>query len=62
MNRFLLFLLLIPIVGISQIQIGDKIEGGTTDTFGTSVAISADGNIIAVGAPYMGNNNSLGYV
>lgn len=59
MNRFLLFFLLIPIIGISQIQIGDKIEGDHgTDVFGGSVAMSADGNIIAVGATHNDNNGS----
>src|SRR5690554_2194806 len=59
MNRYLLFLLLIPLLGIAQTQIGQKIEGDTgTDAFGQSVTISADGNIIAVGAPYNGGNGS----
>src|SRR5690606_37155992 len=34
-------------------QIGDDIEGEAAgDQFGQSIALSADGNIIAVGAPY----------
>lgn len=59
MNRFLLFFLLIPVIGISQIQIGEKIEGDHgTDAFGRSVAMSADGNIIVVGAELNDNNGS----
>lgn len=59
MNRFLLFFLLIPVIAISQIQIGDKIEGDHgTDGFGRSVAVSADGNIIAVGAPKNDDNGA----
>ena len=59
MNRYLLFFMLIPLLGIAQTQIGQKIEGDTgTDAFGQSVTISADGNIIAVGAPYNGGNGS----
>src|SRR5690554_1590908 len=59
MNKFLLFFLLIPIVGISQIQIGNKIEGDHgTDGFGRNVAVSADGNIIAVGAPKNDDNGA----
>jgi len=64
MNRYLLFLLCIPILGICQTQIGQKIEGATgTDAFGHSVVISADGSIIAVGAPYnAGNGSNAGHV
>lgn len=59
MNRFLLFFLLIPVLGISQVQIGEKIEGELgTDTFARSIAMSADGNIIAAGAPNNSNNGS----
>src|SRR5690554_6779173 len=59
MNRYLLFLLLIPLLGICQTQIGQKIEGDTgTDAFGQSVAISADGTIIAVGAHRNDSNGS----
>lgn len=59
MNRFLLFFLLIPVIAISQVQIGEKIEGDHgTDGFGRSVAVSADGNIIAVGAPKNDDNGA----
>src|SRR5690554_2241742 len=60
MNRYLLFLLLIPLLGTGQTQIGQKIEGDTgTDAFGRSVAISADGTIVAVGADRNDGNGSL---
>src|SRR5690554_188851 len=61
MNRYLLFLLLIPLLGTGQTQIGQKIEGDTgTDAFGQSVAISGNGNIIAVGADQY--NSYMGHV
>ena len=59
MNRFLFFFMLIPLLGIAQTQIGQKIEGDTgTDAFGQSVAISANGSIVAVGATQNDNNGS----
>src|SRR5690554_1760618 len=59
MNRFLFFLLLIPLLGTGQTQIGQKIEGDTgTDAFGQSVAVSANGSIVAVGASQNDNNGS----
>src|SRR5690554_7264552 len=60
MKRYLLFFMLIPLLGVSQTQIGQKIEGDTgTDAFGQSVAISTDGTIIAVGADRNNGNGSL---
>src|SRR5690554_5564037 len=59
MNRYLLFFMLIPLLGVSQTQIGQKIEGDTgTDAFGESVAVSANGSIVAVGASQNDNNGS----
>src|SRR5690554_2566017 len=59
MKRYLLFFMLIPLLGVSQTQIGQKIEGDTgTDAFGESVAISANGSIVAVGATQNDNNGS----
>lgn len=59
MNRYLLFFMLMPLLGICQTQIGQKIEGDTgTDAFGQSVAISADGTTVAVGADQNDNNGS----
>ena len=46
-------------VGSNWVQVGDDIDGETaTDLSGTSVAISADGNRVAIGAPF--NNNGSG--
>jgi len=60
MNRYLLFFILIPLLGICQTQIGQKLEGDTgTDAFGRSVTISADGTIVAVGADRNNGNGSL---
>lgn len=60
MNKKLLFFLLIPMMGFSQLQIGQSIYGETpSDVSGTSVDISANGRIIAIGAP--GNDNSNGF-
>src|SRR5690554_4942382 len=59
MKRYLLFFMLIPLLGVSQTQIGQKIEGDTgTDAFGESVAVSANGSIVAVGASQNDNNGS----
>ena len=61
MKRYLLFFMLIPLLGTGQTQIGQKIEGDTgTDAFGQSVAISGNGNIIAVGADQY--NSYMGHV
>src|SRR5690606_38919472 len=60
MNRYLLFIMLMPLLGLCQTQIGQKIEGDTgTDAFGRSVTISADGTIVAVGADRNNGNGSL---
>lgn len=57
MKRYLLFFMLSSLLGICQTQIGQKIEGATsTDAFGHSVTISADGSIIAVGADKYNSN------
>ena len=57
MYKKLFFLLLIPSMAISQTQIGQKLEGaGQGDYFGNSVALSDNGNILAIGAPYNAAN------
>lgn len=61
MNRYLLFFMLFPVLGICQTQIGQKIEGDTgTDAFGESVSISGDGSTIAIGADQY--NSYMGHV
>lgn len=57
MIKKLLFFLLIPLMGISQTQIGQDITGDMPDDkFGHGVALSADGSVMAVSAP--GNDNN----
>src|SRR5690606_22006667 len=52
MYKKLFFFLVLPVLGISQTQIGLDIDGKTSgDRSGTSVSLSADGNIVAIGAP-----------
>ncbi|HLW63247.1 MAG TPA: T9SS type A sorting domain-containing protein [Flavobacterium sp.] len=59
MGKKLLFFLLIPVIGISQVQIGQDIVGaGSKDHCGYSVALSSYGNVVAVGAP-LNNGNGV---
>src|SRR5690554_4742156 len=61
MNKKLLFFLLIPFLGLSQLQIGQDIDGAANgDLSGWSVSLSANGNIVAIGA--IQNNNGIGHV
>ena len=49
-------------VNATWIQVGDHIDGeGDLDKFGTSVALSSDGNVLAIGDPNHGSKN-VGYV
>lgn len=60
MNKKLLFFLLIPFLGFSQVQIGQDINGVFLgELSGTSVSLSDSGNILAVGGDY---NNQNGIV
>lgn len=60
LKRFLLILLLTPSILISQIQIGQDIDGEAPgDGSGVSVALSADGSIMAVGAG--DSNDGIGF-
>ncbi len=54
-------LLLLPLGMTSQTQIGQDLEGeeGAFDFFGYSVSISADGSVVAVGAPESNGNGYL---
>lgn len=57
MKKYLHFFLLIPIIAVSQTQLGQKMEGDNgTDNFGRKVSMSHDGNIVAVAAS---NHNSF---
>src|SRR5690554_4477057 len=64
MKKIFMFLLFLPLVGISQTQIGSDINGKTTgDATGTSVALSSDGSIVVIGSPHaVGNTLHSGYV
>ena len=58
MYKKLFFFLLVPVLGISQVQIGQDIDGKAAgDLSGYSVSLSSDGSIVAIGAP---NNNDNG--
>lgn len=66
MKELILFAL-IPILSFGQIQIGQDIHGETLDIdkgdfLGYSVSMSADGKIIAMGAPNFYNYSETGYV
>jgi len=64
MNKKILFFLFIPFMGLSQTQIGSDIVGEfQTNEAGTSVSISANGSIVAIGAPRnIGGGNYSGNV
>ncbi|XMO87948.1 T9SS type A sorting domain-containing protein [Algibacter sp. AS12] len=52
MKKNLLYLLFVPLFSFSQEQIGSDINGEAgNDKSGTSVSLSADGSIVAIGAP-----------
>src|SRR5690554_2181400 len=53
MYKKLLFFLLLPVLGISQVQIGQDIDGKAAgDLSGYSVSLSSDGSIVAIGEFY----------
>src|SRR5690554_684639 len=57
MYKKLLFFLLLPVLGISQVQIGQDIDGKAAgDLSGYSVSLSSDGSIVAIGAPSNNDN------
>src|SRR5690554_6405682 len=60
MCKKLLFFLLIPVLGMSQVQIGQDIDGENVGDVSYAVSLSSDGNIVAIGAPQ--NNNGTGHV
>ncbi len=64
MKHLLLVCLLISFSSFSQIQIGNNIYGEDTgDRYGTSVSLSNDGNIVAIGARLNdGNGTDSGHV
>ncbi|GAB4153709.1 MAG: hypothetical protein Tsb0033_00610 [Winogradskyella sp.] len=64
MKKLLLIFILIPFTGLSQVQIGQDINGEMEfDESGFSVALSDDGSIVAIGAKGNdGNGNNSGHV
>jgi Flp pilus assembly pilin Flp len=64
MKQFLLFISLLPLCLFSQTQIGQDIDGeSVNDRSGSSVSLSSDGSIVAIGAPYnAGNGVNSGHV
>ncbi len=59
MKKNLLLILLIPLLSISQTQIGSNIDiEGIFVASGHNISLSSDGSILAIGAP--NNNNSNG--
>ncbi len=56
--------MLLPFLGLGQIQIGQDIDGQSEgDNSGRSVSLSSDGNIVAIGAPKNnGNGDDSGHV
>jgi hypothetical protein len=65
MKQILLLLtLLIGLLGYTQTQIGQDIDGESAfDSSGVSVSLSSDGNIVAIGAPGNdGNGSDSGHV
>ena len=65
MKNFLLIILcLLPVLSVAQTQIGTDIDGKAAgDRSGWSVSLSADGTIVAIGAPFHdGSGNDAGHV
>src|SRR5690554_5020622 len=67
MNIKILFFLLFPLLGISQVQIGQDMNGDTaSEGFGVTLALSGDGKVVAVKATRKTvsnpNNLQLSYV
>lgn len=51
MKKLLLVLLMIPFISMSQSQIGEDILGMEEDILGAAVSLSANGEVVAIGAP-----------
>ncbi|WP_298755546.1 T9SS type A sorting domain-containing protein [uncultured Psychroserpens sp.] len=64
MKKITLLFLILPFLGLSQVQIGDDIDGEADNDFsGSSVSLSSDGSIVAIGAPMnSGNSFNSGHV
>lgn len=51
MKKLLLVLLMIPFISMSQSQIGEDILGMEEDILGAAVSLSANGEVVGIGAP-----------
>lgn len=54
--KLLLLFTILPFLCFSQAQIGEDIDGEAGDQSGSSVSVSSDGNIVALGAPTNSEN------
>ena len=58
MRKITLLLILLPFIGLSQIQIGQDIDGQAyLDLAGKAISLSSNGSIIAVGSPGSAGDN-----
>ena len=64
MKHIAFLFLFLPFVSISQVQIGDDIDGEAAgDKSGNNVSLSANGNIVAISSPFNnGNGTDSGHV
>jgi len=64
MKKITFLFLVLPFLGLSQVQVGQDIYGdNASDQSGFDVSISDNGNIIAVGTPSSdGNGENSGHV
>lgn len=61
MKNITILFLILPFLGLSQVQIGDDIFGiNSFEFFGTDVKLSADGSVVVVGAPDSDSNPNNG--
>ena len=58
MRKLIYLLILIPFLALSQVQIGQDIDGSIGDEFGWSVILSSSSKYIAIGSI----GSSSGYV
>jgi hypothetical protein len=64
MKYITILFLFLPFINISQVQIGDDIDGEAAgDKSGNNVSLSANGNIVAISSPFnIGNGADSGHV
>lgn len=60
MKRIIFLFVLLPVWGMAQIQVGQKIEGiAYGERYGRSISLSADGTIVAIGASDSDSNGTF---